>query len=379
MIRTQRITASFLVGILLLLTCCESNSNEELPLTEFSQQYVPLRVDTVDELAEIDAWKIMDKGDPISLIQHNLVLNRLTVCSEQTKKVFLFAIDRKETISQHIVDVPNLRILGVNEEGDKLLIGMSGITWNEQGKPRQYYHWVALWNILSGSIDECFSGSCTEKRTDPDKIENADIGAVMDAETVVAYDEYSYRTAILSPEGGGGVALVNSPDSDYWWHIGKIAVNSDQNRLATVFQEGKIELYKISENNILPFAWVAFLEHGKKNQLQPIQDAAFDPSGNWLAIVRGQDLINWRVKGWKREVFREQIGNVHGIRFNPLGELLFIIRDDAIIVIGIKEKKAVFEMQTPGITSLEISNDNRLLFWGDENGTVHVWGILAKE
>jgi hypothetical protein len=36
------------------------------------------------------------------------------------------------------------------------------------------------------------------------------------------------------------------------------------------------------------------------------------------------------------------------------------------------------EFATPKITSLSISSDNRLLIWGDREGTIHVWGVLTK-
>jgi hypothetical protein len=375
MIRTYRNTVMLLICMLLLLASCNSRSDEESRQNEFSQSFVPLRVDTVDRLEEIDAWGIMERGGAVSLIRHNLALNRLTVISEKNQKVELFSVERGESITQQIVDIPNLRVLGIDEKGEKLLVGMSDQTLNEQGEPREYFHWFAIWNVTSGSLDRCISGSCIGELTDPDKIAYADIGAVMDAETVVAYDEDSFVVTILSPEGGGDISLVNSPDADYWWHIGRVAVNSDQNRLAIVFQEGGITLRKVNETGNWPLAWIDVLEQGEKNQLQPIQDATLDPRGRWLAIVRGQDLVIWQVSGWKREVFREQIGNVHGMRFNPSGQLLLVRRDDAISVIGLEERKAVFEMPTPGITSLDISDNNRLLFWGDENGTVHFWGI----
>jgi hypothetical protein len=374
--RIHRITVGLLICMLPLLASCNSHTDKELPFNKFSKRYSPLRADNLDRLVEVDDWEIMETGDPISLIKHNLDLNRLTVISEQTQMVVLFAIEREETITQQIVDVPNLRVLGIDNNGEKILIGRSGRRSNDNGKPQEYFHWFGIWSTASGSLDECFSGSCTGELTDPDQIAYADIGAVMDAETVVAYDEDAYSTVILSPGNGGGVALVNSPDADYWWHIGRIAVNTNQNRLAVVFQEGGITLFRISEpDRWWPLAWIDVLARGEENQLQPIQEAIFDPDGSWLAIVRGQDLIIWRIRGWQREVFREKVGDVHGMRFNPSGELLFLGRDNAINVISLSERDMIFELQAPGITTLDISDDNRLLFWGDEQGTVHAWGI----
>jgi len=378
--KIQRNIGRLLIYMLIILASCNSHSEDELSHNKVSQRYVPLRADTVAGLEEIKAWDIMGLDDVISIVQYNLAINRLTVISEQSQKGALFIIDEEKTIAQRIVEIPNLRVLGVDVEGEELLVGRSGQTLNTQGEPREYLHWFALWNVTSGSIDNCISESCTGELTDPDQIAYADIGAVMDAETVVIYNEDAYSTVILSPSNGGGVALVNSPDADYWWHIGKIAVNSDQNRLAIVFQEGGITLHKISEpEGWWPLAWTDVLVRGEENQLQPIQAAIFDPGGTWLAIVRGQDLIIWRVRGWKSEVFREQVGNVRGMQFNPTGELLFLGRDNAINVISLEDRSIVFEMLAPGITTLDISSDNRLIFWGDGHGTVHAWGIPVRK
>lgn len=377
LVKVQRGTTTFFICLLLLLTSCNSRSVEELPHSEFSQRYIPLTDGTVDEFAEIDAWKILEPGYPISLVRHNVVLNQLTVVSELVKKVALFSINEEKTISQQIVEIPDLRVFDINRDGNQLLVGMSGQRLNEWGEPQQFYHWIALWDIPSGSIDRCFYWkSCIGKRTD--NIEIADTGAVMDAETVVTYGEDAFSAHVLSPGGVGGGMPVNSPDSDYWWHIGNVAVNSDLNRLAIVFQEGRIHLQKISFGNF-PLGWWDVLVKGKENQLQPVQRAIFDPAGKWLAIIRGKDLTIWKISGWKRKVLQEQIDNVRGMQFNPSGELLFVATNDAIQVINPRERDIIFEAQTPGITSLDISDDNRLLFWGDENGTVHMWGIPVSQ
>lgn len=372
--KTIRNIDRLLIIPLLLLASCIVYPEGELPYNEYSQGFVPLQDDTLGGLAEIDTWAIMENEESISLIQYNIVSNELTVISEQTGKVVLYAIGTKDAIYQHVVDIPNLRVLDIDDNGEELLVAMSGQTWKEEEKPREYLNWIAIWDTTLNSMTQCFSESCIAELTDPDRIAIADIGAIMDADTMVVYNEDSYTVTILSPENGGAVSLVNSPDAEYWWNIGKIAIDSENNRLAIVFQEGRIALVKISEPGNWPLAWIDVLEQGEENQLQPIQDVIFDPSSKWLAIVRGEELVIWQVSGWKREVFRERIGNVQGMRFNPSSELLFIGKDDAISVISLEERRVIFEMETPAITSLNISEDNRLLFWGDKDGTIHVWG-----
>jgi hypothetical protein len=380
MIKTQKNTIRLLICILLLLTGCNSHSDAEgLTQNEFSKKFIPLTVGNISELEEVYAWKINERGDPISLILDNLDLNRLTIISEQSKILNFFSIDRGVSIGQQSIDIPNLRILGIDETGEKLLVGMAGQRLNERGVLQEYFHWIGLWNSTSDSLDECFTGFCEGELIDLDKIANAYIGATLDNETVVTYDEDGYSVTKLSPDDGGGIALVNSPDANYWWHIGKIAINSQHNQLVIVYEEGRIEIRKIHSSENWPLGMANVLAKGDKNQLETIEFALIDPGGNWLAVVRGKHLSIWSIGSWiKRETYQDQIDSLNNIKFNPTGELLFLALDNQIRIIGLNEEKSISSIQTPGIKSLSISDDNRMLVWGDENGNVHVLGIPIK-
>jgi WD40 repeat protein len=148
--------------------------------------------------------------------------------------------------------------------------------------------------------------------------------------------------------------------------------------VAVVYQEGKITLEPIVTHG--PLIHITELQNGMENELEPIHFALFDRSGKWLAIVRGNQLSVWSVGSWaKKIVYQEEVGAVHGLSFNPSGTLLFLATEDKIRVIGLAKKRLEAEFNTPNITSLDISEDNRLLFWGDETGTVHVWGISESK
>jgi WD40 repeat protein len=210
---------------------------------------------------------------------------------------------------------------------------------------------------------------------------SSDIGATIDfnGETVVTYNEDAYRVIKLSNSSYSGFALVNSPDADYWWHIGKMAMDSRHSRLAIVFQEGRITVEGILAPRIFPLSRIDVLENGTKHELQPVEFAAFDPSGKWLAVVRADELSIWSVANWKKAIiYQAPIRNVSGIEFNPSGELLFVATDNEIRAIGLEKKELIFEFDAPGVSSLHVDEDNRLLFWGDEEGVIHIRGVLRK-
>lgn len=366
----------FCIAILFLISC-SSNSDNSSPPNEYSRSFMPMSAENIANIEEINLWKVMDEGTPISLIQYDLSLNRITAISEQPDMTIVLAVEAGETIFQNVINVPNFRAFTFDEKGEKLLGAMSGQMLDEQGLLLDYLQWTGIWDTRSGVLEYCVSGSCKADYND-DPV-TADIGATMDpkAENIVEYGFYGFTIDNLSENPYSGLASINSMDADYWWHIGAIAIDSQNNRQAIIFQEGRIVLEKILEPSNWPFSGVDdVIKRGDENELQPIQSALFDQRGKWLAIVRGEELSIWNVSGWKKEVvFTDQIGNIRGMSFNPSGELLFVGTADQIRVIGLKEKKAIHEIPTPGITSLNISADNRLLFWGDENGTVHAWGI----
>ena len=376
MIRIHRKVLFNLICILAFLTSCNSYSNDNQRSNSASEKYKPLQVDTIDNMAEIATWNVLERGTTVTHVQHNFALNRLTVVGEQTNKLVLFDIDKEEIIDQQNIDIPDLRVLDIDKTGENLLVGMSGQALDEQGAVRNFFHWIGVWNVEARALDACLSISCTDKLTDPDHIILADIGAVIDAETVVSYNENSYAMTTLSPESSGKAVLINSPDADYWWHIGKMAINSSQNQLAIVFQEGRIVLQEIVTHNLLPLKNFEVLENGNGNQLQQVQNLILDTHGKWLATIIGKRLSIWKIGSWvKKKVYREQIGDTHGMTFNSSGDLLFVAVNDHIQIIGLQNAKVILEIQTPNISSFDISKDNQLLFWGDENGIIHMWGI----
>ena len=370
---------NLIVSMGLFLASCTPRIAEIEPSNEYSKKFLPLRPDTLNGLVEINTWELMSEGDDINIIRYNSSLNRITAVSDLGNEVVMLSIEREESIFHKMEDIPDLQVLGIDENGNTLLVGMPGFTRNEVGKPRNYFHWIASWDPTSDSLIRCYSGSCAIELTDPDHIGSADIGAVWDSTIVILYNEYSYRYSWLSPTNGGGISLVNSPDSDYWWHIGMIAIDSAQDKLAIIFQEARIVITNIEEKNRFPLVGFRVLEHGDEDQLQPISNAIFSRSGKWLSVLRGNSISVWNVGGWRgKKIFSDQTMHVRGVEFNPQGDLLFIMIDDHTEILALDEKEVIAVIQTPGITSIDISDDNRLLFWGDRSGAVHMLGIPSQ-
>ena len=232
--------------------------------------------------------------------------------------------------------------------------------------------------MKSGEIIECFSESCGEEF---DEL-TIDIGAAMgrNAEFIIMYGEWAYYLTGLTSSYHSMIVLPNSPDSGYWWSIGRIAIDTANDRLAIIYKEGRIKVDAIGSNRMFDFELFNVIERGQENQYQTIHSAIFDSTGIWLAVARGGELKIHDVNGWyKPTIYRGQISSFKAMKFNPSGELLFVAADNEISIISTKEKRIIYKFAAPGISAIDISDDNRLLFWGDENGFMHVWGIPIPE
>jgi hypothetical protein len=291
--------------------------------------------------------------------------------SEENKEIVRMDVGTGEIESRNILNVSSFRVFGVDEKGEKLLGAMSSTGLNSSGESTEYLEWFAIWDTNSGTQVYCSWGSCIGK----DDYGRSAIGASadLDAGIIVFFDEFSFSTRTNEVSGSG---LVNGPDSDYWWTIGNIAIDSRNDRVAIVYQEGRIEFDEILSLSPWPFNITTAVEEGDKGRLQPIHAALFDRTGKRLAIVRGDQLSIWDVDDWfEKIVYREDVGVIHGIKFSPSGKFLFLGTDDKIKIINLDKNRLESEIETPQITTLDISIDNRLLFWGDDEGNIHVWGV----
>jgi WD40 repeat protein len=213
--------------------------------------------------------------------------------------------------------------------------------------------------------------------------DETDLGAVADNmfENLVTFDEdvYSFDTYSNNELAYSGIRLVNNPDSNDWKIIGDIAIDSTNHRLAIIFQEGEVQLDTISHSDNTSFIPLRFSERlnmYEGNQPQEIQRSVFDIDGHWLAVVRGGRLAVWDVDGWrKKQLFSYEVGQIHGLSFDMRGDLLFVVVEDQILIFGLRDKGIISQLNAPNISTLCISEDNRLLFWGDDEGNIHVWGV----
>lgn len=373
-------TSVLSVLAVLILCSCRSSASEAADSSQFSTNFMPFNLENVDDLESVAVWHVTQVNTPISKIRYNISKNKLIVVVDATSTITIVVPESGKLVSQTFLDLSKFHTFNINSDGSLLLGGVQYEVDLEKTTNR--YEQIAIWNTSTGLIEKCITGGCLADMGEISEDET-DLGAVADGafENLVSFDEDTYSFSVYSNNElvYSGYALVNNLDSDNWKRIGDIAIDSANHRLAIIYQEGEVRLDTISHSEntpLIPFEFSERLNMYDGNQPQEIQMSTFDADGHLLAVVRGGKLAVWDADGWnKKQLLVYEVGQIHGLSFDMQGALLFVGVEDQVLIFGLKDKEIIAQLSTPNISTLCISEDNRLLFWGDVDGNVHVWGI----
>jgi WD40 repeat protein len=102
----------------------------------------------------------------------------------------------------------------------------------------------------------------------------------------------------------------------------------------------------------------------------------FDPTNRWLAALTNQELAIWDLSNFfSPEKIFFSISNGTTLSFDRTGNLLALGTTNEIIIFNVFEGVEITKFQANKVTALYFTHDNRLLIWGDADGSVHLWGV----
>jgi WD40 repeat protein len=268
---------------------------------------------------------------------------------------------------------------GFSQSGD-LVMGSTRSDNRAGGKePREHVGGVLLWNTNTGALASCVEAPCPNRPPSDLSALPTLVGASLapDASLVLIYNEL-------------GVIRVNLPDLKYEQvydnmspgipssdvtTIGLVTFDATGMRYAVGLEEGAVAVVPIQQ------PWWAFLRNplvlGKNDQsdLKTIADIAFSPDGSWLAEARRNTLRVWNLSApSSTKSFQVPLPHVFHLAFDQSSMYLYAADGRSVVVVDLDAGAVVGRLDTPGISAATVSPDNRLLFWGDVNGVVHVQG-----
>ena len=372
----------YITGLLIVVTLAGCVFRETKPTPSladtntFTSNLIPL--DSMPKgLTEILALKPTWRSGSVWAVQYSIEKNAVFSAYGEDGRIVQWSLDTENIVITHKLGIVSPKSLRFSEDG-KVTLGSTGLVYKESeytGHPIEHITGIAVWSTETGELIRCLSLPCFES---PPESTEGEVGAVVDptGQQVFIYSEHSISILGLAGDLPSQGIFVNSPDSDYWWNIGQVAYDDLNQRYAIIYQEGRVQIKDVIPNNVGPFSFSTILTEGKKGELSNIPAAVFDPSGTWLAFIRGDRLAIWEIEqNLGKLFFDDEIYTAFSLLFDQTGKFLFVAARDKITVLDIAQKNVVAEYYTPTITTFDISKDNRLLIWGDENGIIHVLGI----
>lgn len=365
----------FLIVCCALIGCVSAPSKTGLPTlispNEFTREYEPLRVDIVSSLSEVSSYNPGPLSGPIVKTGYISKSNIVVGIYENGAKIAGWKADSATLVFAHELNIVTSKALYLTQSGEKL-IGATGHNFksNVLNQNVEYIDGIGLWDVPTGALLKCISYPCQERSVQPDGF----LGVAIkdDLSSVATFSEVVLGITSLSGESSGFTSAINPPDAPYNWNIGAVAFDEWNDRYVVILQEGRIYV----SDDVSSIRYRVLID-GKQGDLIPIDDVQISPTGQWLVLARGNKTQILRLD--KGTVLLEiEVPNPE-LAFDQMGNMLFVGSGNKLTVYRVKTGEKLAEYDTVGITSLAISEDNRLLIWGDKGGHIHVWAKLLSQ
>jgi WD40 repeat protein len=337
-----------------------------MPPSDFGRAYQPLDKVTALALSEIVTLKSPDSLGHVSkigfLASDNIFV---AVYAEQGVVMGRYA-NTSDIAFKHSLGIVSDKGLAF-VASDKYLVGATERIFKPDISKRavEYVNGIALWDVRTGELQKCISYPCQGNKSGRDGY--LGITVAPDGMWEAVYSEGVISLDGLLVDSEGPIHTINPQDASYHWDIGNVAFDSKHRRYAVVFQEGRI--YLSGKEFSVDYHVLA---DGVEGHRLPVADAQFDPTGQRLVVVRGNYTNVWDID--TSQTLFDINTSSPTIAFDKDGKLLFIGDNDKLTIYDLEAKNQLAEYEVPGITSLSISEDNRLVIIGDDLGQIRVWG-----
>ena len=230
----------------------------------------------------------------------------------------------------------------------------------------------SVWNLQTGTRVYCIGFNCRDSKASGG-IETAGVTLHPSGKWLFDYS--------------GELPLVDRLDGKYTsqevWinpyeeqnHISKIRVDSSGDRVIAIYEEGFIRVLEFNESlGTIPRSYAEYGD--SEGARERIDDFVIDPSGVFAATQINTQIELFRITDYGNKIIAGFTSEKDSImEFDQSGKLLFIGESKRIRIIDVESGAIIRDIQVVGLTSLSVSLDNRLLFWGDATGNLHVMGV----
>ncbi len=284
----------------------------------------------------------------------------------------------QDPVMEADLDLSSRHGAGFSKSG-KLAIGATtSDEANDDAGTREHIGGILVWETETGDPFACIEAPCPN--LPPSTLSMPTLaGATLDpmGNTALIFNELAVIRVTLPDVAYEEVFGNASPDinPDDMRTIGSVAFDNSGNRYAVGFEEGQVVVtpFRRAWWDLLGRPFV--LGRNDPSGLISISAMNFSPDGKWLAQARGDFVRVWDlVNGQGNPSVELSLQGARKLVFDQTSEYLFATTPEELLVIRIADGAVVGHYATPGISALTVTQDNRLLFWGDVSGSIHALG-----
>ena len=364
-----------------------------LDLDQFSDINNIITIGNYQKIGEKGILKL-DSKSPIVFISNELGNNNELLIVNQNGQVHQTNIDSGKILKNlHLGnDVWPGSVSYSNINGSYLLVPGGIIDIVETTPPDDVFYrdelifnGYRIWDLEKEKIVECRGPGCASWGGRPGDT-SPRAGFLLSPNENLLVD---YRTTDV--RWRNYVGTISDIEFDYIfiedYHIGKVVFNNAGNLLALAAEEGLIQIHQFPEikrieRKIGSGGSLVFGVLSKKNLsnidniAKNISDLKFSNTQNFLAEVWGNNIVIWDITRFTdKPLFSFQLQNTNVIEFSIFDDMLIAGTNEGLVLIDIKKQRIATNYPVGEVTQLLLSQDGTLLFWGDDKGDLHIWGI----
>jgi hypothetical protein len=356
-----------LIGSILISSCENKEAYLNNPNT-YTSQFQIISTTTIPSIQEFRSYIGHTPGS-IGAISYHYDSNEVMIVLLDSGILETWSLDTYQLLSLYELGIVTNQGLEFDGLGNKIIGAIINEfrDENNDGNLEEYIKAIKVWNTRSGEIQYCLV-TCDLSDISSDYIS---AGINLPGDWIYSYDEGRVWSENINTGSVYGVVLL-SPE--YYFHnVGRITFNSSGMRYAIAYQEGGVRILSRKSHT----AWLSpEFEKNIDNDFKSVSALTFSLNDKWLARIRENKVTIWRVFGLTgKEQYEVEIPSAKLLVFDNTEQMLFVSSEDIVTAIDITKKEIVTTLTTTNITALAISQDNRLLLWGDSVGGIHVWGI----
>jgi WD40 repeat protein len=348
------------------------------PPGDYSKKLTSLNVGNIAEISEVLELTTTLSSRPVSAAAYFPLKNALLSVSSEDGILRAWSLENEKTLYEYSLGITSNVGLGFDQSGDLIL----GPIWhqyleNDYGELIDGVGGFTVWDTKTGSLVACITYPCDYTASTNEWQRGLISGAVIDpnGDWVLSINETRL-----------GIVNINNVEQSY--SIGETRIDGSHRRMALgafdpnnnnyaiAYRDGGVTIQRFGDSILNWFYPKINLGLDEINTSHQVVSLNYSPDGRWLARIQDETITIWDLNNQSKALyFEDKIVESKILAFDQSSYFLFIGTTKEVFVLDINTKEVSFKIKTPGITTLSVSSDNRLLIWGDESGIIHLWGI----